>query len=67
MLAVSVIAGDGLLSLDVVAVDMEHLHGFVRSLQKYGDTLTKIVFAEEKSPLTLVERMRLLDEELSSV
>ena len=63
VLTVSVIAGDGSLSLDVIAVDMDHLHGFVRSLQESGETSTKIVFAEEKSQLTLVDRMRLLNEE----
>lgn len=66
VLAIAVIAGDGLLSLDVIAVDMDHLHGFVRSLQNSGETSTKIVFAEEKSQLTLVERMRLLNEESES-
>lgn len=63
VLTISVIAGDGPLSLDVIAVDMDHLHGFVRSLQESGETTTKIVFAEEKSRLTLVDRMRLLNEE----
>ena len=63
VLTVSVIAGDGLLCLDVIAVDMDHLHSFVRSLQRYGDTTTKIVFAEEKSRLTLIERMRILNDE----
>lgn len=62
VLTVSVIAGDGSLSLDVIAVDMDHLHGFVHSLQESGETTTKIVFAEEKSQLTLVDRMRLLSE-----
>lgn len=62
VLTVSVIAGDGSLSLDVIAVDMDHLHGFVHSLQESGETTTKIVFAEEKSQLTLVDRMRLLNE-----
>ena len=57
------IAGDGLLSLDVIAVDMHHLHSFVKSIQENGDTTTKIVFAEEKSHLSLVERMRRLSEE----
>jgi len=65
VLTVSVIAGDGLLSLDVIAVDMDHLHGFVHSLQDSGETTTKIVFAEEKSQLTLVDRVRLLNEEKS--
>ncbi len=63
VLTVSVIAGDGSLSLDVIAVDMDHLHGFVRSLQESGETTTKIVFAEEKSQLTLIDRVRLLNEE----
>ncbi len=63
VLSVAVMAGDGLLCLDVIAVDMEHLHGFIESLQESGDTTTKIVFAEEKSRLTLVERMRRLSEE----
>lgn len=63
VLSVSVLAGDGMLSLDVIALDMDHLHGFVASLQHSGDTSTKIVFAEEKSRLTLVERMRMLSEQ----
>ncbi len=63
VLSVAVMAGDGLLCLDVIAVDMEHLHGFIESLQESGDTTTKIIFAEEKSQLTLVERMQRLGEE----
>ena len=62
ILSVSVIAGDGLLSLDVITIDMDHLHSFVNSLQRSGDTSTKIIFAEEKSQLTLVDRMRILQE-----
>ena len=62
VLTVSVIAGDGLLSLDVIAVDMDHLHRFINSLQRSGDTTTKIIFAEDKSQLTLVDRMRLLKD-----
>jgi len=60
VLTISVIAGDGLLSLDVIALDMDHLHHFINSLQKSGDTTTKIVFTEEKSQLTLIERMQKL-------
>ena len=63
VLSVSILAGDGLMSLDIIALDMKHLHGFVASLQKSGDTTTKIVFAKEKSRLTLVERMHLLSEQ----
>ena len=63
VLSVSVMAGDGLLCLDVIAVDMDHLHTFIHSVQESGDTNTKVIFAEEKSQLTLVERMRKLSEE----
>ncbi len=62
VLSVSVIAGDRLLSLDVIAVDMQHLHSFVKSIRDNGDTTVKIVFAEEKSHLSLVERMRRLGD-----
>ncbi|MDH5455385.1 MAG: Lrp/AsnC family transcriptional regulator [Gammaproteobacteria bacterium] len=66
VLSVAVMAGDGLLCLDVIAIDMEHLHSFINSVQKNGDTTTKVIFAEEKSRLTLVERMQKLSEETSS-
>ena len=63
VLSVAVMAGDGLLCLDVIAVDMGHLHSFINSVQENGDTTTKVIFAEEKSQLTLMERMRKLNEE----
>jgi len=66
VLSVAVIAGDGLLCLDVIAVDMDHLHSFINSVRNNGDVTTKVVFAEEKSQLTLVERMRKLGEESNS-
>ena len=62
VLSVSVFAGDGILCIEVVAVDTDHLHRFVNGLQKLGDTSTKIIFARDKSQLTLVDRMRLLRE-----
>jgi Lrp/AsnC family transcriptional regulator, leucine-responsive regulatory protein len=62
VLTVAVIAGDGLLSLDVIAVNMEHLHEFIHTLQSSGETSTKIIFAADKSELTLVERMQMLNE-----
>lgn len=63
VLSVAVMAGDGLLCLDVIAVDMDHLHSFIHSVQVNGNTTTKVIFAEEKSQLTLVERMRKLSED----
>ena len=63
VLTVAIIAGDGLLCLDVIAINTDHLHSFVRSLQDRGDTATKIIFAEDKSQLTLIERMRLLGDQ----
>jgi len=63
VLSVAVMAGDGLLCLDVIAVDMDHLHSFINSVQEDGDTTTKVIFAEEKSQMTLMERVRKLNEE----
>lgn len=62
VLTVAIIAGDGLLCLNVIATDMDHLHSFVSGLQKNGETSTKIIFAEEKSELSLQERIRLLND-----
>lgn len=61
VLSVAAVAGDGRLCLKVVATDMDHLQRFIKSLQKSGDTSTNIVFAEKKSQLTLIERMRMLN------
>lgn len=66
VLTIAVIAGDGLLCLDVIAVDMEHLHQFISTLQKSGETSTKIIFAKDKSDLTLIERMRMLNEHIGN-
>ena len=66
VLTVAVIAGDGLLSLDVIAVNMAHLHEFIHTLQRSGETSTKIIFAEDKSELTLVQRMQMLNEHIGN-
>lgn len=63
VLTITTMAGDNLLSLDVIAIDLEHLHRFVDSLRDSGNTTTKIIFAAEKSRLTLVDRMRILREQ----
>jgi Lrp/AsnC family leucine-responsive transcriptional regulator len=63
VLTIATMAGDNLLSLDVIAIDLEHLHRFVSSLRDSGNTTTKIIFAAEKSRLTLVDRMRILREQ----
>jgi DNA-binding Lrp family transcriptional regulator len=62
VLSVATIAGDGVLNVEVIAVDMDHLRVFVRSFHGSADTTTKIIFAQEKSPLTLVERMRMFSD-----
>lgn len=64
VLSIAVIGGDGLLNLDVIAIDMEHLQSFVLRLQKSGETSTKIIFTKETSELTLVQRMRMLNENI---
>jgi hypothetical protein len=48
--------------LDVIAVDTQHLHRFVTSIQENGNTTTRVLFAEEKSQPSLVERMQRLNE-----
>lgn len=63
VLTVAVIVGDGLLNLDVIAVNMEHLNDFVETIQGSGTTSTRIVLAEEESKLTLNERFHMLDRE----
>lgn len=67
VLSIAVIAGNSLLSLSVIATDLAHLHRFVHLLQRSGDTTTKIVFAEEKSQLTLVDRMRILKGQTEAI
>jgi len=62
VLNVAVIAGDGLLCVDVIALDTDHLHRFVGTLQESSNTSTKIIYAVEKSQLSLTERMRKLDD-----
>lgn len=61
VLSVAVLAGEGLLCMDVIAFDMGHLHEFVHALQNRGDTTTRIFFAQEKSRMTLRERMGALN------
>ena len=61
VLSVDVLAGEGLLCMDVIAFDMGHLHEFVHALQNRGDTTTRIFFAQEKSRMTLRERMGALN------
>lgn len=67
VLTVAVIAGNGILCLNVIAIDMDHLHRFIQSLQKSGETTTKIVFSQEGSKLTLSERMRKLKDDAPTV
>jgi Lrp/AsnC family leucine-responsive transcriptional regulator len=66
VLSVAVVAGDGLLSLDVIAFDLRHLHRFLSSIRENGETTTKILFAEEKSRLSLVERLHRLENRAAS-
>jgi len=61
VLSLAVMAGSGLLCLEVIAFDMTHMHEFVHSLQTKGDTTTKIIFDHVRSELTLKERMQALN------
>ena len=62
VLSVGIVAGDGLLCVRVIALDMDHLHTFISSLQKSASTKTNIIFTEDKSQLTLLERIHILSE-----
>jgi Lrp/AsnC family leucine-responsive transcriptional regulator len=62
VLNVAVIAGDGLLCVEIIAVDTNHLHRFVSTLQERANTSTKIIFSVERSQLSLIERMQKIDD-----
>ncbi|MDJ0708902.1 MAG: AsnC family transcriptional regulator [Woeseiaceae bacterium] len=57
VLRISVVASRSLLHLEVIAVDIAHLNGFMKWLQSFGDTETKITFAEWRSSMSLKERI----------
>jgi Lrp/AsnC family leucine-responsive transcriptional regulator len=57
VLTATVVSGDNSLILDVVAVDMLHFRQFVRGLQDFGITSTKLKFSTEHSRLSLAKRL----------
>lgn len=57
VLKVSVVASRSLLLLEVVTVDLDRLSHFMKWLQRFGDTETKIVFFSENSKMTLKDRL----------
>ena len=63
VLKVSVVASKSLLLIEVVSFDLEHLSQFIKWLQKFGDTETKIAFFSENSKMTLKDRLDRLKKE----
>ena len=57
VLSASAIVGDGLLMLDVIAIDSNHLHRFLAWLQDYGDSETSLVLRKHDSTIGLRERI----------
>ena len=60
VLRLTIPSGDSMLLIDTVCVDMNHFRRFVRRLQKYGSTSTRINFSSIDSPLSLVDRLKRL-------
>ena len=60
VLRLTVPSGDSMLLIDTVCVDMSHFRGFVKRLQDYGTTSTRIKFSSTESPLSLLERLERL-------
>ena len=60
VLRLTIPSGDSMLLIDTVCVDMNHFRRFVRHLQKYGSTSTRIKFSSIDSPLSLVDRLKRL-------
>lgn len=67
VLEITVMSGGTTLVADVVAVDIPHLRQFIRSIEGVSDTVTRIVFSKMRSPMTLRDRLRRLeDQDLSA-
>ena len=60
VLCLTVPSGNSMLLIDTVCVDMDHFRHFVKLLQEYGSTTTRIKFSSNDSPLSLIERLEKL-------
>ncbi len=60
VLRTSVVASKSLLLLEVVTASLEQLNQFMKWLQKFGDTETKIVFDSTTSTMPLKDRLDVL-------
>ena len=63
VLRLTVPTGDSMLLIDTACIDMSHFRRFVRHLQKYGSTSTRIKFSSIDSPLSLVDRLKMLSND----
>ena len=60
VLCLTVPTGDSMLLIDTVCIDMNHFRRFVKHLQKFGSTSTRIKFSSIDSPLSLADRLKIL-------
>lgn len=65
VLSVSMILGQGLMMIEVVAVDNDHLHRFLAWLKDFASSETSVVLKKFESSMQFRDRVRKLDEFLS--
>jgi len=65
VLSLSVVIGDFLMHLDVIAVSTKHLHRFLTWLQESADSETHVVLQRHRSSIPLNERLRRVNDFLA--
>ena len=66
VLDVSVVLGEELLLVEVVAVDTAHLHQFLTWVNDIGHSETKVILKKHRSPIDFRTRMRMVEDELAN-
>lgn len=66
VLAASIIVGDGLMVIEMVAKDVRHLHRFLTWLQDFGDSDTRVILNTHRSTMPLRKRIEETEKVLES-
>ncbi|MEM8815122.1 MAG: Lrp/AsnC family transcriptional regulator [Pseudomonadota bacterium] len=66
VLNVSVVLGDELLVVEIVAVDTAHLHQFLTWVQDTGHSETKVILKKHRSPIDFKTRMKMVENVLAN-
>jgi DNA-binding Lrp family transcriptional regulator len=64
-LSLSFIAGDGLMIIEMIARDVNHLHRFLTWLQEHGDSETFVKLSTHRSQMPLRQRLDEVEAMLS--